>query len=60
MASSYDSDPGIADYRLVHLQQGRTLMVRRLRACDAERYNLNWRAAGIPTRWEPLVSAAVA
>lgn len=40
-----------ADYRLVRIDDGRTLMSRRLRAVDAETFNRQWRERGIPTRW---------
>ena len=47
-----------ADYRLIKLDDGRTLMTRRLRAVDADSFNRQWSERGIPTRWERLQQAA--
>lgn len=59
--ASYDDDDReipILEYRLVRVDSGRQLMVRRMRACDAERFNCSWRERGIPTRWEAVQPAA--
>ncbi|HAT11529.1 MAG TPA: hypothetical protein DCS97_13255 [Planctomycetes bacterium] len=48
----------IANYRLIKVDDGRTLMVRRLRAVDADSFNRQWSERGIPTRWERQQQAA--
>ena len=50
----------ISDFRLVRLDDGRQLLVRPMRACDAERFNMVWQERGIPTRWEPAQRRALA
>ena len=61
MFSFIDEQPiEIADYRLVRTDDGRELMVRHLRACDAEQFNRQWQERGIPTRWEPALRRASA
>jgi hypothetical protein len=49
-----------AQYRLVSLADQRILLQRPLRACDAEVYNRDWAARGVPTRWEPAEALAAA
>ncbi len=49
----------IRDFRLVRVDDGRELMKRQMRTCDADQFNRQWQDRGIPARWEPAELLAV-
>lgn len=55
-----DTEIAITAFRLVRIDNGRELLVRPMRACDAERFNRAWQDRGVPTRWEPAQAQALA
>jgi hypothetical protein len=50
-AANQELDP--TDHVLIDLRDGRVLMQRALRQCDAARLNQGWHERGITTRWQP-------
>ncbi|MEK7415772.1 MAG: hypothetical protein AAB263_20895 [Planctomycetota bacterium] len=57
---SEDGALALASFKLVNVANGRVMMTRKLRLCDAEQFNQNWQARGIPARWEPVLVTAAA
>ena len=57
---SEDGALALANFRLVDTSDGRILMTRTLRNCDAEQFNQTWKTRGITARWEPVLTSATA
>ena len=57
---SEDGALALTNFQLVDISDGRVLMTRTLRTCDAEQFNQNWKARGITARWEPVLATASA